>query len=361
VTNLANVDLGVHSTGRLTWNLDPADNGYSAEDILNLISELERTLVADPQVASVGFITPPPFTASGRVSRFRPSNADEGADRTLYFFSVSPSFFATLDLPIVYGRSFRSGDPMPGVVLTSSAAKGLFPDLDPAKVIGRSLTWRGGTQTAPIIGVTDDVRLVDVQLSDYPVVFVAWNQQTPASALTAYVAGTRGARPGAIGALVRSELTRLDPEVPMYDVQMGEDLVATRFAEQRVVARLASILAAVGLFLCALGLFGVLSYAVTARTREFGVKIALGAHGARIMRQVIGGGLRLTLIGVAVGLPGAWALARLASAHLYGVTAADPVTYVGGAATLLLVSLAAGVLPVRRATRVSPAEVLREE
>jgi predicted permease len=360
VTNLENVDLGVHATGRLTWNLDPADNGYSGDDILNLISELEGALVSDPQVASVGFISPAPFAASGRVYRFRPSNADEGADRTMYAFRVSPNFFATLDLPILYGRGFRPSDPVEGIVLSSSAVPQLFGDIPPADAIGRSVRWLPG-QAAPVIGVTDDVRLVDVILTPYPVVFQAWNHRKPVSALTAYAAGTRGARPSAIGALVRSELTRLDPELPMYDVQMGEDLVATRFAEQRIVARLASILAAIGIFLCSLGLFGVLSYAVTARTREFGVKIALGADAAHITRKVIGGGLRLTLLGLVAGLPAAWALTRLASTHLYGVAAFDPVTYVGSAAALVMVSLAAGVLPVRRATRVSPVEVLREE
>jgi predicted permease len=363
VTNLENVDLGVQATGRQTWSIDPVDNGYSGDDILKLISELERELVSHPQVASVGYIAPAPFAASGRISRFRPSTADEDAARTFYFFVVSPNFFATLDLSIRHGRDFRPNDPMRGIVVSSRAARELFPNLNPADAIGRSVSWNRGGQAASavVIGVTDDVRLVDVKLSPYPVVFLAWKDQMPRSALTTYVAGTPGARPGAIGAAARSALTRLDPELPMYDVQTGEDLVATRFAEERVVARLASILATIGLFLCALGLFGVLSYAVTARKREFGIQIALGANAPHLIRKVIGGGLRLTLMGLAVGIPGAWALTRLASAHLYGVTAADPVTYAAGAATLILVSLAAGVLPVHRATCVSPVEVLREE
>lgn len=359
VTNLRNVDLGVESANRLTWSLDPAVNGYSPDSITSLIADLERALVADPRVSSVAFLSPTSFAARGRINNFRPANAPEEEAVTLYFFSVSSGFFETLGVPIIYGRGFRPNDPMPGVVVSLSAARQLFPDVDPADAVGRTVRWSGGT--GPIIGVCADAQMVDVKLVPYPVAFFAWKDFKPTQAMTAYLAAAPGIRAEALGTLARTALAQLDPELPIYDERTGEDLVATRFAENRVVARLASVLAAIGLFLCALGLFGVLSYTVTARAREFGIKIALGADATHIIRKVIGDGLRLTLAGLAVGVPAAWALARLASAQLYGITATDPVTYVGGAATLVLVGLAAGALPVRRATSVSPVDVLREE
>lgn len=146
----------------------------------------------------------------------------------------------------------------------------------------------------------------------------------------------------------------------MYEVKMGEERVATQFSSQRVVARLATIMAGIGVFLCALGLFGLLSYAVTARVREFGIKIALGAHPQRMAQDVVKGGVRLTVLGLVVGLPVAWGVARLA-AELYGVTVLDPLTYLLGGSLLVAVSLVAGTIPMRRATTISPVEALREE
>ena len=361
VANLRNVDLGVESSGRFSFGLAPSTNGYSRAQIATMVREIERSVEADPAVASMAFISPPPFTGRGRVGRVRPWGSEEDASQTVYVFAVTPGFFNTLDLPVVHGRSFRRGVPEPGVVVTTRMVDALFPNTPPADAVGRSIAFGPESEQQRIIGVTGPVRLSAVADVPFPTLFRSWNHDTPIRPSVAYVAGAGGTRATTVGAAVRGALTRLDPELPMYDVKMGEARVASQFASQRIVSRLASILAGIGLFLCALGLFGLLSYVVTARTKEFGVKMALGAGTERMARDVVRGAARLTGLGLLIGLPAAWGVARLVAAQLYGVGVLDPMTYLAGAMALIGVSLAAAALPMRRATRISPVEALRAD
>jgi ABC-type antimicrobial peptide transport system permease subunit len=167
--------------------------------------------------------------------------------------------------------------------------------------------------------------------------------------------------PLAMTELVRRELSLMDPDVPVTDVETMEGYVDQAVSGSRAMSRLLTVFGAVALFLSAIGIFGVMSFSVVQRLREIGIRMALGARRGDVVRMVSRQGLALTLVGIAVGLVAAFGLTRVMSSILYDVSAADPLTYGGFALFLVAVSLLAAWLPARRATRVDPVIVLREE
>jgi predicted permease len=271
---------------------------------------------------------------------------------------VTEGYFQTVGLSAVEGRLLAAGDTTtstPVVVINEAARDRFFPD---GATLGHQITLWGTARR--IVGVVGNEKFQGLT-TDAPIALYAPLSQTPstngAGVLLVKTAGDIASVQAALPRVVRE----LDPMLAVFGVEPLTDTVSRTTAEQRFTMTLVGLFAAIALGLAALGVHGVLSCAVAQRTREIGIRIALGAHPQAVRRRVVADGLLLSGIGLAVGLAGALALARLFASLLYGVSATDPITLAGVAGVLGLVAVLASYLPARAATRVDPTVALRVE
>lgn len=272
---------------------------------------------------------------------------------------VTPGYFGAMGVPLLAGRLFNPNDTSdaPHVMIVNDAfAREFFPN---GGAVGHRVTMDIGVPwDAEIVGVVGSFR--DSSLAEPPQreVFTAYAQTTIAG--QTLVVRTKG-DPATYTAVVRGAIASLDPDVPIYQLRTMQAQVDESLTQHRMRGALLGIFSIVALALASLGLYGVISCAVAERRQEIGIRMALGAERGQVLRLMLGGGLRLTALGLALGLAGAAVSTRLLASFLYGVTAGDPVTYAGTAAVFLAVAVAASYLPARRAARVDPIAVLREE
>jgi predicted permease len=281
--------------------------------------------------------------------------------RTADYASVSPEYFRVMAIPLLSGRDFNERDvaTAPPVTLISRAmAQRYFPDQDP---IGKRLTFGfppDPDTTREIVGVVGDVRDVSLGAAPGPMMYVPY-AQAPFWGAGVVVKTTLGA--SAVGAAIRQEVQKIDKDLPVTEVAGMPDLIDGSVAEQRFRTFLLGLFAAMALVLAATGIFGVISYSVSCRTNEIGVRVALGASRGAILRMILRETLILALAGLAIGIPCALAAAHLIGHLLFGVSANDPVTLAAVAGTLAAVAALAGVIPARRAMQVDPMVALRYE
>jgi putative ABC transport system permease protein len=274
---------------------------------------------------------------------------------------ATPGYLAASGIPLLEGRDFDDrdrGERPSAVLLSESLAKKLFPD---ESAIGRRIG-----QFGEIVGVVGDVRAQgyeqDVQPTFYVPLAQAPTMMAPIFDRMGIVVAmdasgdVEDAAPG-----LRAALHSIDPELALDEVQTLEERLAASVARPRFYAAVMGVFALLALLLAVVGLYGVLSYVVTRRTRETGVRIALGAARGQVVASALWGGLRLALLGVVLGLAGAFALQRFVQGLLHEITPTDPVTFVGLSAVLLCTSVVASLLPARRAAAVDPVEALRHE
>lgn len=290
--------------------------------------------------------------------------------QSVLFYMVTPDYFSTLGIPQLRGRVFtdrdREGAPLVCIIDETMTEK-FWPGEDP---IGKRVTFEtaeGSTHDSPVrvyrtvVGVVQNVRHYELESPSRITVYVPFAQSGRSWSTAMHVAAKTTGDPLALSDMVRHELNALDPEVPLYQIETMEGYVAEALSSTRLVSGLLTVFGAIALILSAIGIFGVMSYAVVQRLRELGIRMALGARAGDVVRMVASQGLRVTLLGVFVGLLAAFALTRLLASVLYEVEPVDPATYAGFAAFLVAVSLLAAYLPARRATRVDPISVLRDE
>jgi putative ABC transport system permease protein len=274
--------------------------------------------------------------------------------------AVNPGYFRAMQIPLLRGRGFEDGDAggAPRVALINrTAAERFWPAEDP---LGRRLR-QSDSESEPwltVIGVAGDVKHDGLGEPPAPDVYVPFAQNAWAYAALALRAP---ADAEGLARLVRAEIQALDPDQPVFSVRTMEAVLGETLASRRFTLGMIGLFAALALALAAVGLYGVMAYLVTQRTREIGVRMALGARRSDILRLIVGQGMRLTAAGVALGLAGALGLTRFLSGLLFGVGPADAPTFAGVTAVLLLAALAACWLPARRAARVDPLTGLRHE
>jgi predicted permease len=274
------------------------------------------------------------------------------------FRSVTPGYFAAMKQRIVAGRDISASDDAkaPAVVLVNEAwGRRYFPGRE---VVGRRIqvetdhypkgTWR------TIVGVVSDAREYGLD-QPVPPTFYWPSAQEPQEVMTMVVRGR------VTPAAVRDALSKVDPALPVDRVLPLEDVLATSLAARKFPLQLLAVFAALALLLSAVGIYGVTSYAVAQRTREIGVRMAIGASAGKVVRMVLAGALRTVGIGLVIGTLAALAGARLIASQLYGVSARDPVTFAAIAALLGMVALAASGIPALRAARIEPMTALRAE
>ncbi|MGH9936268.1 MAG: FtsX-like permease family protein, partial [Blastocatellia bacterium] len=275
--------------------------------------------------------------------------------------TATPDYFKTMGMQLLRGRDFNSDDlarPAHVTIINESLAQRIFPGEDP---LGKRVTFgRPGTQPDwhEIIGVVSDTRHLSLDDQPQPRAYDLFGQHGGgAMFVVARVAGD----PTALAGAARAEARQLDAEAPVYLMTTLEELVARSAATRRFSMSLIGAFALIALVLAAIGIYGVINYSVSRRTREIGIRMALGARAGDVFKLIIRQGMRLTLLGVASGLATALALTRLMRSLLFGVSATDPMTFVGVAALLTFVALLACWIPARRAMKVDPLVALKHE
>jgi len=272
---------------------------------------------------------------------------------------INLDYFRTMSIPLLQGRDFTPRDDADApsyVIVNETFVRRFLPDENP---LGRhlSLGW-GGDKSKEIVGVVRDVKHESLSAERQPEMYVP-QVQFPINAMTVIVR-TEGDPLGLVAA-ARHEVRMLDRDLPLNDIRTLDEYIHSSVTPQRFITLLLTIFAAIALTLTAVGLYGVMAYSVTQRTHEIGIRMALGAQTGDVLKMVVKQGMLLTLVGIGIGLIGAVVLTRVIASLLYGVSATDPVTFVGVAALLTVVALFACYIPARRATKVDPMIALRYE
>jgi putative ABC transport system permease protein len=361
LAGLAAVETGYRSEGvvSLPLFLSEAGDGERQAALFEPLLERVRALpgVEDAALANVAPMDGGPLT-SYDVEEAAP--APGRAERVAAIRVVDPAFFRTLDVALLRGRVFSRAD-RPGAPQVMVVSRGLaerhWPGEDP---VGRRITMRdwGSPLTGEIVGVVEDLRLDGPDRASPPTIYWPYSQ-FPTPYHNVLVRSTLA--PGELAPRVAELLQALQPGQPLGAATSLEALTAARLSERRFAARLLQLFAAAALLLSALGLYGVVAWSVSRRTRELGLRAAVGADRRELARLVLGSGLRLAALGVALGAPGAMLLGRSLEHLLFGVGAGDAVSLAVAAAGLLGVTLLASALPALRAARLDPVQALRAD
>lgn len=365
---------------RSFWSLRHVNPGYSTENLFTFqiapegptlrggldyarfdLAFLDK-LAALPGVESAGLVENIPLNEATATNSFRPEDgaADADGGARLNYTYTAGDYFKTMSIAQLRGRAFTSDDHLdaqPNVVLSRGAAELLWPGKDP---IGRRLQRISDTLWYTVVGVVDDVMQDDFRHKPNPLVYFPLVGPTPRSWVIdspAYV--IRTSRAETIAPDVRALVRQVAPNAPMYRVFTMAGLAKDSMIQLSFTMLTLGIVSTLALVLGAVGLYGVLSYIVTMRTREIGVRMALGAEASAVRRMVVVQGARVVAIGIAIGVVGALASTRALSSLLYEVKAADATTFAGTSLSMILIGFLASYLPARRASKVDPVESLR--
>jgi predicted permease len=287
--------------------------------------------------------------------------AKEGEDMNPQFNYVAPGFFSTVGIPIRAGRDIHDTDVLgsPNVALVNeSFARYFFKDQSP---IGRriGLGRRPGRYDIEIVGLVPDGKSSTLREKPLRFVYVPFAQEPSIGGLTFYVRSSVDAP--SFEARLRAAVSRVDPTLPVTDLKTMEAQIGESLFVERMVASLSAAFGLLATVLAAVGLYSVMSHAVAVRTREIGLRVALGADGRSVLLLVLREVAVLAALGVAIGLPGGYGLGRIVESQLYGLTARDPLTLGVATLALLATALVAGLVPALRAARVDPMTALRYE
>ncbi len=284
-----------------------------------------------------------------------------GISRTADYASVSPGYFHVMGIPLLRGRNFRDEDSMPAprvTLISEDLTQLYFSNQDP---IGKRMMFGfppGSSVSWEVVGIVGDVRDVALHKEPGPMMYVPFAQ---APIWGANVIVRSGLSTASVANTIREDVRKIDKDLPVTGVETMTDALSASVAQPRFRTLLLSLFAVVALVLAAAGIFGVISYSVSSRRHEIGIRMALGASSRNVLRLILGESAKLVLAGLAFGIVAALLLGRFLSSLLFGVRAADPLTFAGVAILLGLVALAASYLPTRRAMRVDPMVALRHE
>jgi len=364
----ARIDIGFRTNGIVSLQVDPRVNGYSAERTVQFLATARQRVAALPGVISVVTTDSIPLNGGNRSDSFhavvkpKSSNSAPGLpDPAVELYMVTPGYFDVMGIPRLAGRDFTSeaATNSPKVAVVNQAfAQRIFGSENP---IGQSVS--GGGVTYQIIGVVANIKTRSIGEETRPVLFRSLDQTVASDpAFMGYTFVVRsGGNSAEIVSAARNQIRALDPAMAVYNIQTMQEHLRDAFFLPRLAATLFGVFGAIGLILAAVGLYGVMSYSVSWRTREIGIRMALGAQASQVQQLIVRQALFLTAIAVVIGLPAAFALAKLFTSVLYGIHSDDPATFAVVPVFLAVVALSACWLPARRAARVDPQIVLRCE
>ena len=376
--NLTDVDPGFRTSRMLTFGFDLSRSGYDGPRAEAFMKTFLDRLSGTPGVAGTAFTFQSLLGGGGwgmgfTVEGYQPPPGDDAGSRVN---GVSPGFFKTMGIPLLAGREFDLRDdrasalpegwPYTKAVVSETFAKWYFKGVNP---LGRRIgigTNPGTTMPIEVVGVAKDTRYAAIREDPFPAVFLPYLQGTMEN-ITAYVKTDRD--PYTVMQAIRRELAALDSQVALFGVSTLDERVDRSIVNERLIASLSSTLATMATLLSIVGLYGVMAYTVTRRTREFGIRMALGALDRQIAAGVLREAVILVAAGLVLGFVGAWWLERAAvwslgeyvRKQLYGVLPSETFNIVSAAVVLATVSVLAALLPARRAANVTPMSALREE
>jgi putative ABC transport system permease protein len=371
--SLTNVDTGYRAENVVTMSVVLPSTKYPwDQEAINFVHQVLDRVRQLPEVQSAAVAFGRPLDENGaRVTFERTDRPPSTPDKRLVadVRVVTPEFFSTLRIPIVAGRGLQTTDAPdapPVVVVSQAFVKQFYPH---ENALGKRIVLGWGRQRSAnkadtvnaggeIVGIVGDVKAYGANQAAPSTVYLPFDQ-APLSDASVLVRSTASTALTING--TRAAIKEVDGDLPIFDIKKMTDVVNESVAQPRFYAILLGSFAGIALLIAALGIYGVISYAVTQRTRELGIRIALGAQRERVLRLVIGQGLTLTLCGIAVGIVGAFMLTRLLATMLFGVAPADPLTFVGVATMFVLVAGLASYLPARRAAGVDPIIAMRTE
>ncbi len=355
---------GFNPDNVLTAQIVLTGSSYEDQDArLAFYYRLLEQLQSVPGVQTASMINPLPVTGTGWQTRFmiegRP-RPDPGEFPSTEWMQISPGYFRTMEIPLLRGRTFSEFDhqnAQPVVIIDEKFASSHFPNADP---LGRRIafgdlsnpTWR------QIVGVVGHVKVKGVAEEATIEMYMPYTQG--AYAPISLMLRTTG-DPSNVVPAVRYAVLAIDPALPLYNIQMMDELLENTVVARRLAMTLLTIFAGLALVLVTVGIYGVVSYAVSQRTHEIGIRMALGADQANVLSLVVHQGATLTLIGLAIGLATACGLTRMLRSMLFGVEPTDPITFAVITLFLAIVGLVAAYIPARRATRVDPLVALQYE
>jgi putative ABC transport system permease protein len=364
---LQQVDPGFRSDHVLTLGLALPESTYPqggevTEAFYDRLLERVRAL---PGVRAVAATHHLPLNGRNTTTSIRDMSRPEPAPGQLQLAQVrvvTPGFFEVMRVPLERGRLLTAQDAVTGtrgVLISEEAARRYWPGEEPlGRTVELGMSFGNGMMGGEVVGIVGDVRHQGVAKEPFPEVYVPYGQARASD--MSLIVRTEG-EPLALAASVRAEVRALNKDLPVANVRALETIVGDAVAQPRFLMALVGIFALLALMLAALGLYGVVTFAISQRTRELGIRMALGADARSVVRLVLGQYLQLTALGVGVGLVLAFVASRLLTGLLYTVAAADPWAYVGVTVLLVGVALVASFLPAYRATRIDPAIALKHD
>ena len=364
--HLTQVNPGFNPDHVLTFQVDPPA-GMKSEQFPGFFRQVVSRMRALPGVSSASAASSLPLTGEHMITSIElegqptPMGSRPSAD----FNVIEPDYLRTLGATLLTGREFNAQDDLkstPVVIVNQALAHAFFPNQNPIGKHVRPGIGNGyGTGEPPmreIVGVIEDMKQSGPGIEVAPQVYAPL-AQSPFDTMSILVRTTND--PGGLVNAARQQITSLDKNLPVYSVKTLDRYFADSVAEPRFISLLLTCFAALAVLLACLGVYGVVSYAVSQRTQEIGIRMALGAGAGTVVRSVLSRGMLLALTGVSIGVAGSFLLVQLLSNMLFGVRATDPMTFVGAAAALLCVAAFASYIPARRAASIDPMQALRTD
>ena len=363
---LQNVNSGLEPHNILTFNLALPDSKYNSEKQARFYHDLNTRLATIPGVQSASSVIPLPLSGDRFGISFQiegrpvPKKDEPSGD----VFIVDVGYFRSMGIPLIKGRDFNDRDQhssTPVIIVTDTFARQYFPNEEPlGKRIQPGLSTYDDDKSTmrEIIGVVGDVRNRALNVEAKPAYYLP-QTQVPFTQMVGVV--KTSVDPKSVLSAVTKEVAGFDKDLPVFAVKTMDEYLRSSVAAPRFNTTLLTIFAGVALALTIVGLYGVMSYSVAQRTGEIGIRLALGAQTKDVLGMIVKQGLLLVVVGLAIGLLGAFAFTRVIAGLLFGVTAKDPFTFVAAAVLLLVVALLACIIPARRATKVDPMTALRCE